>query len=229
MAEVLKHAPLPWGTEGCGGIHMNGRRTGYTLVDANGKRLHNPFMTYDDAHAVVTAVNCHYDLLAALNAQEAFDNHCMDCGCCQDGSPCEVGAGLSMQAQNLRSAAIVKAIGSTSAQVESSRQAPYGGIWSGPYCDSLLDPEGPPDYDEATGSTPADHAEDRPQTCHGCVYLHASMDDGAGGGTWGCLRYPGDITGEWGHWVEDVRPVPIRDDCHTAATGSPAKEANPGG
>lgn len=51
------------------------------------------------------------DLLGALQAQEAFDNHAADCPDCQDGNHCEEGADLSTRAQKLRAKAFAKLAG----------------------------------------------------------------------------------------------------------------------
>lgn len=41
---------FPWRVEGCGGVHMDGTRDGYMVVDANGNRIpRGPYLTLKQA------------------------------------------------------------------------------------------------------------------------------------------------------------------------------------
>jgi hypothetical protein len=51
------------------------------------------------------------DLIEALKAQEAYDDHCGDCDQCQEGSLCDEGEDLSTTAQAKRVLALSKAEG----------------------------------------------------------------------------------------------------------------------
>ncbi len=51
--------------------------------------------------------------------------------------------------------------------------------------------------------------------CYGCEHLDG-FPDGAGGGTYTCLLFPGIVVGEWGHWTNDGdEPTQIKDNCWT--------------
>lgn len=43
--------------------------------------------------------------------------------------------------------------------------------------------------------------------CYGCKYL-GSEPDGAGGGTYKCMKNPGMVVGEWGHWTSPIYDDP---------------------
>lgn len=82
-------APTPWRVEGIGGVHMDGTRDAYVVVDAAGRHICRPCTDLSDARLIAAAPDLLEAAKEALSAikwlcsqcEESYDAECFDPDC----------------------------------------------------------------------------------------------------------------------------------------------------